>query len=363
MRNVIVSLLVLITLGCCTTAKEDAVADPDLSRLMKDTSNPFPARIQSWELGENHDPELILVDNTYYMFYAGAAVSGTAPLRIGVQTTPSSSYPYGWTKHASNPVLDFNTQSMDTILISSPHPIRMQDNSFRLYYHGYNGTKNDLGFATTTSGSFPTGWTKYAGNPIFTRSVGVAWDNVDLRPAEIIIPAWSSPDNTWHLLYGGFDGTNWRGGHATSTDGIAWTRVAGNPVMTLGTGSAWDNHDVLPTGWFKSGSTYYILYQGSNNAKWEIGYFTTTDFVTFTRGSGTGGPIITVGAAGQWDHTSVENPGAVYHAATDTVDLWYVGTDNPFVVNGSSNYRIGLARILNLTNWFSGGTLAGGTIR
>lgn len=361
MRKIFASLLILFALGCCSTAKENAVA-VSLSGGTKDASNPFPTQTQSWEMGENHDPEIIPVDNTYYMFYAGAASPGTAPIQIGVQSTSTANYPYGWAKYDNNPVLPHNTQSMDTILISSPHPVRMQDNSYRLYYHGYNGTKNDLGYATTTAEAFPGGWTKSADNPIFTRAAGAVWDNTDLRPAEVIIPAWSSPDNTWHLLYGGFDGTTWRGGHATSDNGVTWTRDAANPILDVGAGAAWDNHDVIPTGWFKSGTTYYILYQGSNNAKWEVGYLTTTDFITFTKGAGN--PILRVGSAGQWDQTTVENPGAVYHSETDTVDLWYVGTDEAFSVNGSENYRIGLARYLRGAFYgFSGATLRGATIR
>jgi len=44
-----------------------------------------------------------------------------------------------------------------------------------------------------------------------------------------------------------------------------------------------------------------------------------------------------------------EDPGAVYHSSTGTVDLWYVDTDEAFVLNGSTNYRIGLATISNGT--------------
>jgi hypothetical protein len=364
-RKAAVSLLVLFSLGCCSVTQDNAIAAPDLSKLAKDASNPFPSRTQSWELGENHDPKFILVDNTYYMFYAGAAVSGTPPMRIGVQSTTASAYPYGWAKYDNNPVLSHNSQTFDATLISSPIPIRMQDNTYRLYYHGLNsGTGlNLLAFATTTAAEFPGGWTKYAGNPIFTVGAPSAWDDYDLRPSGAIIPAWESPDNTWHLLYGGIDGAagNWKTGHATSVDGITWTRDAANPILSPGAGPAWDNHDALALGWFKVGDTYYFPYGGSNNAKWEIGYCTTTDFVTFTKGAGN--PILTVGGVGQWDKTTIENPGSVYHASTDTVDLWYVGTDSAFVVNGSTNYRIGLARFQNLTSGIFGGTLNGGTLR
>ena len=360
-RRVFVALLGLILfIGCCSGVQDKAEADPDMSSLTKDASNPFPARTQWWELGENHDPEIIKVGTTYYMFYAGAASPGTAPLKIGVQSTSMASYPYGWAKYDNNPVLVHNEQVFDATLVSSPHPIQMQDGSFRLYFHGYNsGTGLNLpGFATTTAGAFPSGWTKSTSNPLFTVGAPGTWDDVDLRPVEVIIPAWDSPDNTWHLLYGGYDGTNWRGGHATSDNGVTWTKDAANPVLNIGSG--WESHDVLPTGWFKAGSTYYILYQASNNAKWEIGYATTTNFVTFTKYAGT--PIVTVGAAGQWDKTAVENPGAVYFSGTDTVDLWYVGTDEAFITNGSSNYRIGLARTRSFITLF-GGTISGGTIR
>src|SRR5262245_14037677 len=70
-------------------------------------------------------------------------------------------------------------------------------------------------------------FTPYNQNPVFTAAPG-QWD------AKIRERGWIMRDGEhWHLWYTGYDGTR-EGikllGHATSADGLSWTRVAANPL-------------------------------------------------------------------------------------------------------------------------------------
>jgi len=347
MRRSIFFVICAMLIGCVSRTPDNATA-LDFSKLAKNPSNPFLLKTQSWCTGENHEPSIVKKGGNYYMFHGGSEVVGINPIKIGVRITTEAAYPYGWSFYDNNPVLVNNLQPFSSVLVSAPHPYQMPDNSWRMYYHGYDGTYARLGFATTSDANFPGGWTTYEGNPLFTVGSPGTWDDADLRPAGCIIPPWEAPDNVWHNIYGGYDGATWRGGQATSADGITWNRDVTNPIIPLGPGGAFDSAHVLPVGYVKVGGVFYIFYDGSDNTKWEIGYYTTTDFVTFTRGTSTN-PLITVGASGEWDKTMVEGTGPVYHADTGLLDIWYVGTDEAFILNGSTNYRIGLATIQNGT--------------
>lgn len=337
----------------------------------KYASNPINTPTQTWEGTNQQDPKIIKIGSIYYMFYA--AESG-GHLNIGYATSSDAEYPYTWHKYSGNPVLTYNEQpGVDNTLVSAPLVIPMQDGSYRMYYHGYNGTNDVAAVAMATAGGFPNTWTKYSGNPILNVGAPGSWDEKYIHD-EIIIPSWNSPDGFWHMMYGGGDTTGniWRGGHATSTDGLSWTKDSLNPVFTQGPSGAFDSYGVHPVGQvIKVGSVYYMPYQGYDNNTWRIGVATTTDFVHFSKSPSN--PLLIEGVSGAWDGGSVENPGVVYNAASGTLDLFYV---SPTAFNGNGvggavgGYKIGLARatttvtdILDPAKWSVSNFVGGGVQR
>lgn len=166
------------------------------------------------------------------------------------------------------------------------------------YYIYYTGSTNDsnadgkIGFATSTDG---IAWTKYASNPVL--SAGSGWES-----GHVSAPAVLYEGGNWYMWYAGYDGTRFRIGYATSSDGISWTKYGGNPVMTVGAGGAWDSGFIGPTAVWHEGSTYYMVYNGgttlADQSTWKLGLATSTDRVTWTKSSGN--PFLS-GETGLWD--------------------------------------------------------------
>jgi hypothetical protein len=74
-----------------------------------------------------------------------------------------------------------------------------------------------------------TDWEKYEGNPVLVPGSPGDWDDFSLWAFSILFDG-----STYHLWYGGHDGTYARIGYATSPDGKAWTPYENNPVMDVG---------------------------------------------------------------------------------------------------------------------------------
>jgi hypothetical protein len=130
-----------------------------------------------------------------------------------------------------------------------------------------------------------------------------------------------------------------QGGHATATDdGLTWSRDAANPVLPLGPAWSWYRTSFHPVGgWIKANGIFYFFFQGFDGTAWRIGVFQTADFVTFTVWPS---PVYSLGAAGEWDSDTVENPGVVYDETAGTIDLWPTCNDN----YGTMTYKFGFAR-------------------
>lgn len=217
-------------------------------------------------------------------------------------------------------------------------------------YYGYS-SDNDARLA------FSGSWVKYGSNPVMSDGAGAAWDNL-----WVLFHSIEKIDNTYYGYYqGSTDTIVWGIGRATSSDGIAWTKDGGNPVVTVGAGSAWDNQAVLsPTVW-KEGSTWYMVYAGRNSstAPWKIGLASSEDGIAWTKDGGN--PVMDVGGAGTWDNAGVV-PGTRVFLESGTYYLYYWG-----YTNGSdySTWKIGLATSTNRTSWTKSGSnpvlVGGGT--
>jgi len=108
------------------------------------------------------------------------------------------------------------------------------------------------------STAFPpelTRWSPRQENPVFTAEGRGHWDT-KIRERGWIL----REDDTYHLWFTGYDGTRdglKRLGHATSSDGIRWTRSPKNPLS----GDHWVEDMMV----VKRGDTYYMFAEGSQN--------------------------------------------------------------------------------------------------
>lgn len=127
---------------------------------------------------------------------------------------------------------------------------------------------------------------------------------------------------TWHHYYSYDIDSKHVIGHATSANGISWTKdTDNNPVVNLGAAGKFDDgHAWLPRVWIE-GETWYMLYAGNNGSGVvAIGLATSTDGVTWTRQNG-GDAILAGTDVGAWDEG--DNEIASIIKIDSTYYLWY----------------------------------------
>jgi DNA-binding beta-propeller fold protein YncE/predicted GH43/DUF377 family glycosyl hydrolase len=156
---------------------------------------------------------------------------------------------------------------------------------------------------------------------IFEGTSGFDRDGADM-------PVVLEVDGTWHMYYRGHRGRSTSIGHATSTDGVTWSRQG----RVLRPGRDWDNQriepgsvEVLPNGDLR------LWYSGTNGDYWQVGSAISSDGTSFVReGGGTNNNILSPGIPGEWDDSGVRHPFAI--RGTDAEDrpgthVWYAGSD------------------------------------
>jgi sucrose-6-phosphate hydrolase SacC (GH32 family) len=119
---------------------------------------------------------------------------------------------------------------------------------------------------------FDASWTRSGSNPILSASV--AWEETGNGEPRA---RWEG-GTAWKLWYNG----GWAHpgiGYATSTDGIAWTKYASNPVYGQG-GSGMAGNDGGQSFVTKTGSTYYLF--TTNNDIPRVNVATSTDGIAWT---------------------------------------------------------------------------------
>jgi sucrose-6-phosphate hydrolase SacC (GH32 family) len=262
--------------------------------------------------------------------------------------------PGALTRGADNPILT-NVGGTYDDLKCGPHSVtKVGEGDYRMWYEGVEdvvGTdeQNTVCYATSTDGE---NWTKYGSNPV--ASGGVAWENNEMCPTTVIRVS-SSDYRMWY--HGGNNSGTRRIGYATSSDGLSWTKNAGNPILTVGAGGAWDETAVVePKVVRVSSSDYRMWYRGWNASNlYQIGYATSSDGITWSKHGSN--PVFSPGAGGQWDdgplyafvpymgsatefhawYVDGESFAAGYAYSTDGI-TWTRGANNPVLSNlGGAN--------------------------
>lgn len=132
--------------------------------------------------------------------------------------------------------------------------------------------------------------------------------------------------------------------HATSTDGLTWTKDdANNPVLEVGTHPDWDYANVgVPVVWYEGG-TWYMLYRGDAGSGGDrTGLATSSDGITWTKDLNN--PVL-VGEEGEWDENGAESWGLIKVGSTYYV--FYEAVHS----NSSLGRSIGIATSTDLVNW------------
>lgn len=220
-----------------------------------------------------------------------------------------------WYTYVLNPVLEGSAQPFESAGVAYGGVVE-DAAGFRMLYVGVSGCCGSaIGLATSPDGVH---WAKFAGNPVLGRSPG-GWDSAVIRASEVAY----FDGSTYSLYYQGSDGQYDQTGLATSIDGVHWTKSPANPVLARGAAGDWDDGVAAATGLFVRDGTYYLLYTGQRigSPTPAMGLATSSDGVTWTKYAGN--PVMSGGTAGNWDW-SIHAGCPV--ARDSTVELWYSGT-------------------------------------
>jgi predicted GH43/DUF377 family glycosyl hydrolase len=287
----------------------------------------------------------------------------------------------GWTKYAGNPVLEVGEEGEWDRILAGNHTVRFDGSTFHMWYAAQEvagqGLGGQIGYATSSDG---VDWAKYAGNPVLERGGDGEFDEGQLLPGSVIFDGYTytmwytgfnfdtgltavgvatSPDGVIWTKYAGnpvltgddgtfdeggplnvavvFDGESYRMwftagegnvdagfiGHATSADGITWTKHP-EPVLEPGASGAWDADGFWSVDVIFDGSDFHMWYDGGGQGNFDIGYATSSDGVTWTKGGGHGGPVLRAGyLRSDWDSRWVFSPRVAFDDTT--AHMWFMG--------------------------------------
>ena len=183
-------------------------------------------------------------------------------------------------------------------------------------------------------------WTRVPGNPVLTVGPTGSWDSGCVTAPDVIYR-----DGLYRMWYRGTqDLVRCQEaaaiGYATSPDGIRWTRYAANPVLAVGAAGAWDADMLWSTSVLAEADGYKMWYSACRGGRCRIGYASSPDGVSWTRHAGN--PVLDVGSTGAWDHLTVYYPNVI--RAGSTYEMWYTGYDG-------EQLRIGHATSLDGIAW------------
>jgi predicted GH43/DUF377 family glycosyl hydrolase len=288
-----------------------------LCNLAKTPGNPVlsTGANGTWDDDDVWRPMVLKEGNSYKLWYV--ADDGSNPARIGLATSNNG---LNWTKYGGNPVLspgggwEAGGLSGGSVIADS--------GQYKLWYTGFDSSGvGRIGYATSPDG---ISWTKHGGNPVLWPGGG--WDDAD-----VMFPSVLKLGSTYHMWYEGNDGSTHRLGHATSSDGVTWTKAPANPVLDIGPPGDWDWLSAYGPNVIQYNNNFILWYSGQTLPEaWQTGYALSTDGTTWTRQR----MLIAEGPAGAFDSDSADYASVI--ADGSDFKVWYSG-------HNGTDYTIGYA--------------------
>jgi len=212
-----------------------------------------------------------------------------------------------------------------------------------LYKMWYSGLDED-GYASIGHATSPNGidWTKHGTMPVLSRGNFGDWDQDGIGMACVI-----KDGSGYSMWYTGVDysGLEASIGYATSPDGINWTKNLNNPVMS-GTSLTWDADGVALPSVIKQGAGYKMWYSGRLNDGTTVGNL-AIGFAESNDGimwtNNVNNPVFAATPL-EWDRRAV---GACCVMPINGYTMFYTG----FEIAGSVISRIGKATSADGIHW------------
>lgn len=241
-----------------------------------------------------------------------------------------------WQKH-SNPVLEVGSSGSWDQTTAVATTVLFHQGIYKMWYEGDSG----FGYATSPDGLV---WIKDTlHNPILEPGPPGSWDEMAVNNASVLIH-----NSIYHLWYSGVDANHDnRIGHATSPDGIFWTKDTANPVLDLGTTAPWDTNEAMHPCVIYEDNLFKMFYNGYGSNTQRILYAYSSDGTDWT--GYTAHPMLQPGSSGSWDDWEL-GPLAILHDA-DNYHMWYTGWDDS---TSTATIQIGYAASSNGLSWTRG---------
>jgi predicted GH43/DUF377 family glycosyl hydrolase len=293
MKNVVMCILVLM-IATATFGQ----GEPGMGQIWaKNPENPtftIGGEQGSWHTGEvpgDYFNTCLVWDGTQYrLYFTGINEAGVRA--IGYCTSDN---PYeGWVEYENNPVFTAEDMDWGTIQVCSPYVI-WDGSLFRMWFIGEDLTGHgQVGFASSVDGNT---WTSHAA-PVLSTNSAHTWENLHIGINIVLM----ENDSTYFMYYSAQGiGEGYSIGCATSSDGIAWTKMFDEPII---------GHDQWHTFWVvashvqKFGDTYVMWYAGSNSGiigdPGKVGVATSADGINWHRDE-LFNPVMPDGPDGSWD--------------------------------------------------------------
>ena len=298
------------------------------SRWRRDPRNPVIPRLgDGWRSVWTANPDVLLVADTYYMYYRGTGpYKGRQHDRLGVATVAKGDFKgYNWNDWLGNPLFDVGEgKSYDCNAILDPAVI-YDGGTWFCYYSAINAPDWSVGLAISKDGFH------------FKKHGPV----LEGRAPEIV-----KHEGIFYLFYvwhEQFEPGRW--GYniflATSRDGLEFEKQG---MVLSRAGSGWDSQTVTTPRVFKEGEFFNMVYAGDDDS-WDepnaFGLATSTDLRHWRKFPGN--PIFTAGKPGSWDQ------GCLWFGTCERIDgkyyLWYEGSTGGYSQVGMAGLtsQIGLA--------------------
>jgi hypothetical protein len=218
-----------------------------------------------------------------------------------------------------------------------PYPRVIKIGSTYYMYHRHFPNAG-VSYATAPAPLGPWTWQAV----VLTLGAAGKWDCFQISDPFVILDG-----ATYHMFYAGCSAAagHWHIGHATSPDGITWTKTSVDAPFFSGTG-VWDAYATGTPKVNKFDGTYYLFFHGTANASPnspKIGYATcATIDGSYTEYGGN--PVLDKSASG-WDSYWVGDRSIIKYGATYV--MFYEGNS----ALSEAGTQIGIATSADLNTW------------